>query len=112
MKEFILIVFLLLLTITWFNIVILTDYENVFELKSTCLANDSTKIVLAELHSYVVSEFDGKVRQTDNTLEFIKFKDAIKNNDTIYVYDKYKGLLPLINWPLVKIGGYISTDIK
>jgi len=106
----------LLLAITvisiWVNIIFFTDNENEFRLKSKFLANDSTQILFSEMRNYVVSEYEGEIHETDNMSENIKFRNAIKNNDTIYVYYRYKGLIPIINWPVIKIGGRISTEIK
>ena len=105
-------IFLLILLTIWVNIVLLQDKENVFELQSSFLANDSTVVTFSELPNFIVCEYNGKIRKTDNMSEFIKFKKAIETNDTIYYYYRYKGLIPLINWPLVKAGERLSTEIQ
>jgi len=107
MKSFI---FLIVLLVVWVNVVLFTEYENEFELSEQFLANDSTHIIFAQIGNSVIAEYKGEIREADNASECIKFRNAIRDNDTIYVYDRYKGIIPFINWPLIKVGGYISTD--
>lgn len=107
MKTFIFSIFVVIL---WVNVVFFTNYDNKFELSEQFLAKDSTQILFAELGNVILSEYNGEMSKTKDRFEYVKFKNAISNNDTIYVYKMYKGLIPGINWPLVKIGLHISTE--